>query len=125
MVYDIVVVDDEPVCLEQIKGMLSSEDMKVACLRSGKQLLRYVEKYTPDLILMDILMPGMDGFDTYIELRKFEDHAGRQHTPVIYLSAEDDEEAEEMALKYSRDKIEAKLLEDEYIIYVFVMHCLL
>lgn len=98
MVYDIVVVDDEPVCLEQIKGMLSSEDMKVACLRSGEQLLRYVEKYTPDLILMDILMPGMDGFDTYIELRKFEDHAGRQHTPVIYLSAEDNEEAEEMGL---------------------------
>lgn len=96
--YNIVVVDDEPVCLATAKAILTEEKMNVVCLRSGEQLLRYVERNTPDLILLDILMPELDGFDTYISLRQFEDHIGRAHIPVIFLSAAKNTENEEMGL---------------------------
>ncbi|MBR5419864.1 MAG: response regulator, partial [Lachnospiraceae bacterium] len=95
----IVVVDDEPLSLTNAKAMLNRHDMRVSCLRSGQDLLRFMEKNSPDLILLDILMPGMDGFDTYRALRQFEEGAGRAQIPVIFLTGEDNHETERRGLK--------------------------
>ena len=73
--------------------------MRVSCLRSGGDLLTFMEKNTPDLILLDILMPGMDGFETYRELRKLEEQMGRPLTPVIFLTGENDKETERRGLR--------------------------
>ncbi|WP_024865969.1 GGDEF domain-containing response regulator [Butyrivibrio sp. FCS014] len=94
----IAIVDDDPVILMHAKDILSAEKMRTSCMNSGKQLLKYIENNTPDLILLDIMMPEMDGFDTYIQLRKFEEHSGRAHVPVIFITGEDDSETEEMGL---------------------------
>ncbi len=99
MDYKIVVVDDEALSLTNARNLLGEENMKVSCLRSGKDLLRFVEKNTPDLILLDILMPDMDGFETYHALREFEDAVGRKHIPVIFLTGENDSETERRGLK--------------------------
>lgn len=96
--YSIVVVDDDPVSLNHAKMLLTAENMRVTCVNSGKQLLKYIENNTPDLILLDIIMPEMDGFETYIAFRRFEEHSGRARIPVIFVSGEDDSEAEEMGL---------------------------
>ena len=99
MSYWIVVVDDEPLSLTNAKNMLHSHGMRVGCLRSGSDLLEFVKTKTPDLILLDILMPEMDGFETYRALRRFEEKEGRPQIPVIFLTGEDNNEAERRGLK--------------------------
>ncbi len=98
MEYRIAVVDDDPLSLLQAKTFLQEESMQVTCMNSGERLLKYIENNTPDLILLDIMMPDMDGFETYIQIRRFEEHLGRAHIPVIFASGEDDSGAEEMGL---------------------------
>ena len=99
MNYWIAVVDDETVSLTNARNLLNKENIKVSCFRSGADLLKFVEKNTPDLILLDIMMPDMDGFETYSALRKFEDDNNRAHIPVIYLTGESDSETERRGLK--------------------------
>ncbi len=98
MSYWIVVVDDEAISLTNAKNMLSDEDMRVSCLRSGKDLMKFIEKNSPDLILLDIMMPEMDGFETYKGLRLLEEKLGRNKTPVIFLTGEKDSETERRGL---------------------------
>jgi diguanylate cyclase (GGDEF)-like protein len=95
----IVVVDDEPFSLTNAKNLLRAHGMRVSCLRSGEELLEFMAGHTPDLILLDILMPGMDGFETYRTLRRFEHEKGLKQLPVIFLTGEDNNETERRGLK--------------------------
>ncbi len=95
----IVVVDDEALSLTSARTLLASEDMKVSCLPSGKSLLKYMEKNDPDLILLDVMMPELDGFNTLTLLREQEIKQDRPQTPVIFLTGEVDYEAEQNGLK--------------------------
>ena len=97
--YHVVVVDDDPICLKTAKRMLSGERMRVSCVRSGRDMLTLIETNKPDLILLDILMPEMDGFETYRELQEFEEKEGRVSTPVIFLTGESDTDTEKRGLK--------------------------
>lgn len=99
MGYWIVVVDDDPFSLTNAKNLLREKNMRVSCLRSGSDLLEFVEKHTPDLILLDILMPDMDGFETYRALRQYEKKEGKTQIPIIFLTGEDNSETERRGLK--------------------------
>lgn len=99
MKYHVVVVDDEPLSLTNARNILSEEGMKVSCLRSGEDLLCFLTKNSPDLILLDILMPEMDGFETYRALREYEEKTERNKTPVVFLSGDDSSESERKGLK--------------------------
>lgn len=97
--YWIVVVDDDTVYLNNARSLLSSQKMQVSTLHSGEELLSFMEKYHPDLILLDVFMPEMDGFETYRRLREFEEKEERINTPVIFLTQDDDTEIERHGLK--------------------------
>ena len=99
MAYWIVVVDDEPLSLTNAKILLREQNMRVSCLRSGSDLLEFMRTHEPDLVLLDILMPGMDGFETYRALRQYEEKENRPQTPVIFVTGEDNSEAERRGLK--------------------------
>ena len=116
MDYRIVVVDDEPFSLTNAKNLLRARKMRVDCLRSGRDLLAYVEKHTPDLILLDILMPEMDGFETYRALRQYEDRAGKPQIPVIFLTGEDSNETERRGLKAGASDYIHKPLDEDILI---------
>ena len=92
---NVVVVDDEPTNLKKAETVLS-EKFKVILLKSGEILLRYLEKHTPDLILLDIMMPDMDGYETIQRLKANEKTAG---IPVIFLTGKTDTESEVKGLK--------------------------
>lgn len=89
--YTILVVDDEPANLQMVEYALCDE-YEVIPVKSGPMALKYLEGNVPDLILLDIRMPQMDGFEVYEQIRKKE---ALQDIPVIFLTAANDVETEE------------------------------
>jgi len=91
----IMVVDDDTANLKMAGHILSRNNMRVTALKSGQALLDYLpEKGLPDLILLDIKMPGMDGFETLKHLREYEASINVESTPVIFLTADEDTSTE-------------------------------
>ncbi|MBR1861329.1 MAG: response regulator [Lachnospiraceae bacterium] len=91
----VIVVDDDTENLKIAGNILSKNGMRVTALRSGKSFLEYIEEHDmPDLVLLDIRMPNMDGFDTLVNMRRFEEKESLKPTPVIFLTADDDRGSE-------------------------------
>ena len=114
--YWIVLVDDDAVSLKNARNLLNGEELKVSSVRSGKDLLTFMNKNIPDLILMDVLMPEMDGFETYKKLREFEASEGRRNTPVIFLTGEEDSDAEHKGLQIGASDFIRKPINKEVLI---------
>lgn len=90
----VLVIDDEKINLKILSDMLRDE-ASVMLAKSGEQGIRKAIEYKPDLILLDVVMPEMDGFETMSLLR----HDVRTSTiPVIFITALDDTSQEEKAL---------------------------
>lgn len=79
---NILAVDDNPANLTLVRETLKDK-YKVGVVTSGEQALKFVEKKNPDLILLDVCMPGMDGIETMKELNKIENPTWK----VIFLTA--------------------------------------
>jgi len=77
----ISVVDDEPKILRFVSANLKSIGYEVTTVGSGEELFDKFDLISPDLILLDIMMPGQDGFQVLEKLRKF------SNVPVIMLTA--------------------------------------
>lgn len=92
----VVVVDDDVTNLKMAGTILSRHGMRVTALKSGTVLLNYVHDNHPDLILLDIKMPGLDGFATLERLKESNDTAD---IPVIFLTADDNEASETRGLQ--------------------------
>lgn len=91
----ILVVDDDKSNL-MIAQKLLAEEYRVAAANSGELAFRYLEKNIPDLILLDIQMPGMDGFEV---MGRIQDHEKWRKIPVIFLTADRSEKTEEACFK--------------------------
>lgn len=86
----VMVVDDTPSNLQYAMEVLA-DLYKVVPIKSGEACLAAMEKVTPDLILLDIEMPGLNGFDTLKMVRAKEEYSS---IPVIFLTAHADKENE-------------------------------
>ncbi len=86
----VVVVDDDAIILRSASTVLSDAGFKVTCLKSGRLLLDYVTKNSIDMLLLDIKMPDLDGFETLQLLRKWEKENDRKEIPVIFFTANND-----------------------------------
>src|SRR2546427_10109635 len=83
---NILLVDDEPGMLRYIRTLLEVDDYKVATASTGEEALDRVQKgFQPDLVLLDLLMPGIDGLQTLEQLRQI-----RPGTKVVMLSCVSD-----------------------------------
>lgn len=92
----ILVVDDDTSNLRMASRILSAEQMRVSCLKSGEDALTFLHDNRPDLILLDVHMPGMDGFETLASIRS---DNGTADIPVIFLTADDDSNTETRGLE--------------------------
>jgi len=88
--YKIVLVDDNQATLNQGKSLLQAL-YKVYTVQSALTLFENLEHDVPDLILLDVEMPEMDGFETIAKLKR---DVRYKHIPVIFLTAKSDEESE-------------------------------
>ena len=95
----VVVVDDNTANLKMAGHILSKQNMRVTALKSGQALLDYVKENTPDLILLDILMPDMDGFETLQKLKVQMAEGDKDEIPVIFLTADENEGSETRGLQ--------------------------
>ena len=80
----ILLVDDNVTNLQVLFQALSTENFELLVAQSGEQALDTAEEARPDLILLDVKMPGIDGFETF---RRLKDSTGTESIPVIFLSA--------------------------------------
>ena len=77
----ILIVEDESKITKLLKDYLEKSSYQVVCLERGDQVIPYVKKSPPDLILLDIMLPGMDGMAVCREIRKF------STLPIIMITA--------------------------------------
>lgn len=84
----ILIVDDTPENIQVIGGLLAEQAYDIAVAQSGKQALKFMKRQKPDLVLLDVMMPELDGFEVCRILRGDPSNA---NVPVIFLSARDDE----------------------------------
>ena len=85
----ILIVDDEPMVLMVTKQILSAE-YEIICANNAREALDIYPKEKPDMILTDLLMPGMNGFEMHQTL--LETYGDK--VPIMYMTADDAEETE-------------------------------
>jgi len=90
----LLIVDDEKMNLKILTHILGT-DYTIYTATNGISALEKTKEYMPDLILLDIIMPGMDGYQVISELKKLEKI---RNIPVIFTSSLDTIEAEEKGL---------------------------
>ena len=93
----ILAVDDEPRYLEIIRFNLESAGYRVTCAGSGEEALEAVAAEEPDLIVLDVMLPGIDGFEVLQRVRE------RSTRPVIMLTAKGSEEDKVHGLRLGAD----------------------
>ncbi|RBP47947.1 histidine kinase/DNA gyrase B/HSP90-like ATPase [Roseimicrobium gellanilyticum] len=81
----VLVVDDQPRNLQMLKASLMREGFRVVVAGSGEEALEMLERQQPDLMLLDVMMPGMDGFDVCAKVKS---NPATRDIPVIFLTGE-------------------------------------
>lgn len=92
-----LVVDDEPRIVNFVRMNLELEGCRVIAANNGREALERIRDNLPDLVLLDIMMPGMDGFEVLRRLRQF------STVPVIVLTAKDQEDDRIQGLELGAD----------------------
>ncbi|MFE5538314.1 response regulator transcription factor [Streptomyces sp. NPDC056485] len=105
-----LVVDDDPTVSEVVAGYLDRAGFTVRLAADGPAALRAAEERRPDLVVLDLMLPGMDGLEVCRRLRARERAAGRQGgqgalppVPVIMLTARGDEDDRILGLEVGAD----------------------
>ena len=93
----ILVIDDEPAMVGAVAALVGNVGHRVVAAYDGAEALRAYEAHPPDLVILDLAMPGIDGLAVCTELRR------RGTTPIIVLSGEGDEAAKVEALDAGAD----------------------
>ena len=84
----ILVVDDEEDLLELVRYNLIKEGYRVTCVASGEDALKASQKFHPDLILLDLMLPAVDGLEV---CRRLKSDSKTRHIPIVMLTAKGEE----------------------------------
>lgn len=93
----VLVVDDEPRMITFMRMNLELEGMRVTTAANGREAVEKVREEMPDIVLLDVMMPVMDGFEALRRIRSF------SQVPVIILTAKDEEEDRVRGLELGAD----------------------
>jgi DNA-binding response OmpR family regulator len=84
----ILIVDDDPSNVEKLYSLLQSNDFDIAVANNGERAYKVALNFKPDLVLMDVLMPGWDGYET---TKVFKSDPQLQNIPIIFVTAKPEE----------------------------------
>ena len=74
-----LVVDDEKLIVKGIRFSLEQDDMQVDCAYDGEEALEYARNNQYDIILLDVMLPKLTGFEVCQQIREFSNEIGRAH----------------------------------------------
>ena len=109
----ILVVEDEPNMLEALRDLLAAEDYEVFTAGDGAEARARLYENTPDVILTDLHMPGMDGLEL---LEKIRGNLSTRHIPVVFLSGVDSVDAQIQAFDLGADDYVSKPVQDKLLL---------
>lgn len=93
----VLVVDDEKLIVKGIRFSLEQDGMEVDCAYDGEEALAYARDNEYDMILLDIMLPKLDGFEVCQQIREFSD------VPIVMLTAKGDDMDKILGLEYGAD----------------------
>lgn len=109
----ILLVDDEPINLLLLEELLQSQGYATISAESGHRALEIADKYQPDLILLDVMMPEMNGFEVCQCLRS---NLKLQTIPIIFLTALDDDKSRMRGLEMMGDDYFTKPIKSDLLL---------
>jgi DNA-binding response OmpR family regulator len=81
MAVEVLLIDDDPDLAMMLRTLLRGQDFQIRAVFTGEHGIEECKASTPDVIILDLLMPGMDGWDVCEQIREFSD------VPILILSA--------------------------------------
>ena len=97
MAVKVLVVDDEKLIVKGLKFSLEQDDMEVECAYDGEEALEYAKNNQYDIIVLDIMLPKLDGMQVCQQIREF------SNVPIIMLTAKGDDMDKILGLEYGAD----------------------
>ena len=102
MARKVLVVDDEKLIVKGIRFSLEQDSMEVDCAYDGEEALEYAKKTEYDVVLLDIMLPKLNGFEVCQRIREF------SNMPIIMLTAKTEDMDKILGLEYGADDYIAK-----------------
>lgn len=93
----ILVVDDEKLIVKGIRFSLEQDDMEVDCAYDGEEALEFARECEYDLVLLDVMLPKLNGFEVCQQIREFSD------MPIVMLTAKSEDMDKILGLEYGAD----------------------
>lgn len=93
----VLVVDDEKLIVKGIKYSLEQDGMEVSCAYDGLEALELIKTHSYDIVLLDVMLPGMDGYTVCQQVREFSD------VPIIMITAKSEDMDKILGLDYGAD----------------------
>ena len=97
MAKKVLIVDDEKLIVKGIRFSLEQEGMQVECAYDGEEALAMIQKNTYDVILLDVMLPKLTGYEVCQQVREFSD------VPIVMITAKDDDMDKILGLEYGAD----------------------
>ncbi len=119
MAYKILVVDDEPMIVRLMEFILARQGHEVIVAVNGEEALEKIRAHRPDLVLLDIMMPRIDGYEVAQQLRADPETAS---VPIIMLSAKAQEEDIRRGAEVGVDAYVTKPFSPEHLVQVVTEH---
>ena len=109
----ILLVDDDPANLQILHQVLGGRGYKLIIAKSGEDALKIAERMKPHLILLDIMMPGIDGYET---CKRLKENPETSNAAIIFLSAMDNPEDKKKGLEIGAIDFIQKPFQSDHVI---------
>jgi len=93
----VLVVDDEKLIVKGLRFSLEQDGMEVDCAYDGEEALEYAKNHEYDMVLLDVMLPKLDGFEVCQQIREF------SNMPIVMLTAKGDDMDKILGLEYGAD----------------------